>query len=87
MALGRKRVGICLEYKEQKYPIEIKIFRNNKSITDGLEQTFEYMEKCGSDEGWLVVFDRDNGKPWEKNYICVMRLITVKPLLLWERDE
>ena len=66
MALGKKRVDICLEWQDQKYPIEIKILRNNKSIVDGLAQTFEYMEKCGSSEGWLVVFDRDVEKLWEE---------------------
>jgi len=66
MALGKKRVDICLEWQNQKYPIEIKILRNNKSIPDGIEQTLEYMEKCASNEGWLVVFDRDAKKSWEE---------------------
>ena len=66
MALGKKRVDLCIEWQNQKYPIEIKIFKNNKTITDGLEQTYEYMEKCGGNEGWLVVFDRDTNKSWEE---------------------
>jgi len=70
MALGKKRVDICLEYQNQKYPIEIKILRNKNSISDGLLQTFQYIEKCGCKEGWLVVFDRDTKKSWdEKLYI------------------
>ena len=66
MALGKKRVYLCLEWRDQKYPIEIKILRNNKSIPDGLRQTFEYMGECGANEGWLVVFDRDSDKSWEE---------------------
>ncbi|MCL2295447.1 MAG: AAA-like domain-containing protein [Spirochaetes bacterium] len=70
MALGSKRADLCIVYDGQKYPIEIKILRNEKTITDGIVQTFEYMEKCGADEGWLVVFDRDTKKSWdEKIYI------------------
>jgi hypothetical protein len=57
---------LCIIYDEQKYPIEIKILRNDKTIIEGLAQTFEYMEKCGSNEGWLVVFDRDSKKSWEE---------------------
>ena len=66
MALGKKRIDLCIEWKDQKYPIEIKILRNNKTIADGLEQTYEYMVKCGSSQGWLIIFDRDSDKPWEE---------------------
>ena len=70
MALGKKRVDICLEWQGKKYPIEIKILRNAKTISNGLSQTFEYMEKCGSNDGWLVIFDRDTAKSWDdKIYI------------------
>jgi len=70
MALGKKRIDLCIEYLDNKYPIEIKILRNEKTIKDGLEQTYEYMEKCGSSHGWLVIFDRDSDKSWdEKLYI------------------
>jgi len=70
MALGRKRADLCIVYDGQKYPIEIKILRNDKTISDGLAQTLEYMEKCGSDAGWLIIFDRSVEKSWdEKIYI------------------
>jgi len=78
MALGKKRADICIEWQGQKYPIEIKILRNNNSITDGLTQALEYMDRCGSNEGWLVVFDRDAGKSWEeKLYVRECDKITV----------
>jgi len=70
MALGTKRIDLCIEWREQKYPIEVKILKNDKTISDGLEQTYEYMEKCGSSDRWLVIFDRDINKTWdEKLYI------------------
>ena len=70
MALGKKRIDLCIEYLEKKYPIEIKILRNEKTITDGFEQTYEYMQKCGCSHGWLIIFDRDSEKSWdEKLYI------------------
>jgi len=78
MALGKKRADICIEWEGQKYPIEIKILRNSNSISDGLAQTLEYVERCGTERGWLVVFDRDAGKSWEeKLYVRECDKITV----------
>jgi len=78
MALGKKRADICIEWEGQKYPIEIKILRNNNSISDGLAQTLEYMDRCGTEKGWLVVFDRDTSKSWEeKLYVRECDKITV----------
>jgi hypothetical protein len=78
MALGKKRADICIEWQGQKYPIEIRILRNSNSIADGLKQTLEYVERCGSENGWLVVFDRDSGKNWEeKLYVRECDRITV----------
>jgi hypothetical protein len=66
MALGTNRCDICIEWQEQKYPIELKILRNEKSVSDGLEQLSVYMDKCGVGEGWLVLFDRGAEKSWEE---------------------
>jgi len=66
MALGTKRSDLCVVYDGQKYPIELKILRGEKSFSDGLGQLSVYMDKVGSSEGWLVLFDRSAGKPWEE---------------------
>ncbi|MDR1829362.1 MAG: AAA-like domain-containing protein [Candidatus Fibromonas sp.] len=65
MALGTKRADLCVVYGEQKYPIELKILRSEKSFSEGLEQLSVYMDKVGSNEGWLVLFDRNAEKTWE----------------------
>jgi len=68
MALGTKRADICIEWEGQKYPIELKILRSEKS--KDLSQISTYMDKCGTKDGWLVVFDRDANKSWdEKLYV------------------
>ncbi|MCL2102319.1 MAG: ATP-binding protein [Fibromonadales bacterium] len=78
MALGKMRSDICVEWQGQKYPIELKILRNDKTIPEGLVQLSEYMSRCGTDEGWLVVFDRDMSKNWEdKLYVKEFDKITV----------
>ncbi|MBF0468731.1 MAG: hypothetical protein HQK61_07590, partial [Desulfamplus sp.] len=38
----------------------------DKTIKDGVRQTLEYMDRCGTDEGHLVIFDRTRGKSWEE---------------------
>jgi hypothetical protein len=76
MALGTKRADLCVVYERQKYPIELKILRNEKSLPDGLEQLSVYMDKVGSGEGWLVIFDKDKKKSWEEK--LYMRLETYK---------
>jgi hypothetical protein len=66
MALGKKRADLCVVYNGQKYPVELKIFRNEKSISDGIRQLSSYMDKTGSSTGWLVLFDKDAKKPWDE---------------------
>jgi type II secretory pathway predicted ATPase ExeA/Holliday junction resolvase len=66
MAAGTKRTDLCLVYDEAKYPIELKIRRGDKSVTEGIEQTLNYMDTLGSTEGWLAVFDRRPKMSWEK---------------------
>ena len=66
MALGTKRADLCVVYGENKYPIELKLLQNIKSHTKTLAQIAEYTDKCGSREGWLLIFDRNAEKPWEE---------------------
>jgi len=82
MALGRKRADLCVVYEGQKYPIELKILRNDKSIPNGLSQTGEYMEKCGAEMGWLVVFDRDTSRSWEEKLYMRMETYNGKHITI-----
>ncbi|MDR2581150.1 MAG: AAA-like domain-containing protein [Fibromonadaceae bacterium] len=66
MALGTRRADLCVVYDGHKYPIELKILRNSRSVSEGLEQLSAYMDKCGTSEGWLVVFDRAADKSWDE---------------------
>jgi hypothetical protein len=66
MALGKNRLDICIEWKGQKYPIEIKLYKGGKTLKDSTEQILKYMERVGAKEGWVVVFDRDDQKSWDE---------------------
>ena len=43
----------------QKIVTELKLLRKS------LEQTWAYLDRCGAEEGYLVIFDRTPGKSWE----------------------
>jgi hypothetical protein len=66
MALGKRRADICAVYDGQIYPIELKILQNETSRADSLSQILDYMDKVGSNTGWLVIFDRDTKKSWDE---------------------
>jgi hypothetical protein len=66
MALGAKRADLCVIYDGQKYPIELKILQNERKRSESINQILSYMDKCGADAGWLVIFDRDTKKPWDE---------------------
>ncbi|MDR1298985.1 MAG: AAA-like domain-containing protein [Oscillospiraceae bacterium] len=66
MAAGRGRLDLCVVYKGEKYPVEIKILRGEKTRTQGVEQTLRYMDVYGAAVGWLAIFDRDPGKSWDE---------------------
>jgi len=70
--LGRDRTDLLViwphEKGTQEAVIEMKLRYGSLEtvIEKGLEQTRGYMDKCGTDEGYLLVFDRDPGKTWEE---------------------
>jgi hypothetical protein len=65
IASGTGRLDLCLLYKNQKYPIELKIRYGNKYLEEGFIQTAGYMDLHCCNEGWMVVFDRRKTVKWE----------------------
>ena len=75
--LGRRRTDLLIRKPLtdhyggpiQRVVMELKILRYSleRTIADGLRQTAEYMDLCGSvDEGHLIVFDRSQTKSWDE---------------------
>ena len=52
----------------QKAVVELKILYKSleKTIEEGLKQTWAYMDRCGTDQGHLIVFDRRDDVSWEE---------------------
>jgi hypothetical protein len=72
--LGLQRTDLLLiwPYKNeeciQQVVVELKLRYGSleKTIKNGLEQTWQYMDKCGTDEGYLLVFDRSKKASWKE---------------------
>ncbi len=65
MAAGTGRTDLCVVYEGKKYPIELKIRRSEKTISEGIEQTMQYMDTFGCSEGWLAIFDQRPEVAWD----------------------
>jgi hypothetical protein len=65
MALGNDRLDICLIYEGERYPIELKLRYNEKTLEKGIEQIAGYMDSCGCTEGWLAIFDQRHDISWD----------------------
>jgi len=72
--LGQQRTDLLLiwSYKNgeciQQVVVELKLRYGSleKTIEKGLEQTWQYMDKCGTREGYLLIFNRSATVSWEE---------------------
>lgn len=70
--LGRKRTDLMVAWPHengiQKVVIELKILYKSLDLTlaEGLPRTAAYMDRCGTDDGHLIVFDRRADRKWEE---------------------
>jgi len=55
-ALGRKRLDILVEFANQKFVSEIKLYKGPKTFDEGLNQICEYLNQIGLSEGYLMIF-------------------------------
>jgi hypothetical protein len=65
-ATGKKRMDLCVHFNNRKYPIEIKLWYGEKTLSEGIDQLSAYMDTLGENEGWLVIFDRSPEKTWDE---------------------
>ena len=70
--LGQMRTDLLVIWGHpggvQKSVIELKLRYGTlkRTVEDGLAQTRTYMDRCDTEEGHLVIFDRDAAKSWEE---------------------
>ncbi|CAN2049847.1 AAA+ ATPase domain-containing protein [Candidatus Magnetomoraceae bacterium gMMP-13] len=87
--LGRQRTDLLVIWnynsEVQEVVIELKIRYGDlkKTIKKGLAQTFEYMDKCGTKEGHLVIFDRSKKLSWDEKIFSYEREFSRQKIMVW----
>jgi len=87
--LGRKRTDLLIIWKHdrgtQKVVIELKILYKSlkQAISEGLKQTAEYMDRCGSDDAHLIIFDRRPKKKWKEKIFRRTETYEGKKIDVW----
>jgi len=87
--LGRMRTDLLVLWPfpdgRQKVVIELKVLYKSleKTIADGLPQTHAYMDRCGTSEGNLVIFDRTENRPWEEKIFVREEVYEGKEISVW----
>ena len=68
--LGRGRTDLLIVWPQgdqtYKVVVECKILHKSleQTVAEGVEQTAEYMDRCGAEAGHLVIFDRRENRRW-----------------------
>jgi hypothetical protein len=87
--LGRKRTDLLVIWPDgrdvQKSVIELKILYRSleKTVEEGLSQTYAYMDRCNTEEGHLVIFDRDEDRAWEEKIFRRQECYLGKMIKVW----
>ncbi len=93
-ALGRRRTDLMIRWpngdageSERRIVIECKVRRERSSmqsvVDEGLRQTRDYMDTCGTVEGHLVVFESDESKPWGERLFRREETSGGVPVVVW----
>ena len=87
--LGRRRTDLLEIWLHpggvQKTVIEMKVLYRSleRTVSEGLAQTWAYMDRCGTGEGHLVIFDRTEAKPWEEKLFRRSETYQGTPITVW----
>ena len=87
--LGRRRTDLLVIWPYpggvQKTVIEMKVLYRSleRTVSEGLAQTWAYMDRCGTGEGHLVIFDRTEDKPWEEKLFRRSETYQRTPITVW----
>jgi len=87
--LGRMRTDLLViwphEEGAQKVVLELKILHKSleQTITQGLKQTAAYMDRAGTEEGHLVIFDRQKDRTWDEKIFHRGESFNDKRIQVW----
>ncbi len=64
-----KRLDIVITYYQHKYIIELKLWYGAKTHEKGLKQLADYLDRQNQQKGWLLIFEHQRKKTWNKKNI------------------
>ncbi|MFZ4426991.1 MAG: ATP-binding protein, partial [Saprospiraceae bacterium] len=84
MAIGNGRTDLAVFWKEEIFPIEIKLHHDARSQPQGMQQLARYMDKLGQKRGYLVLFEKKNSEelPWEQRIRREVHTVDDKEIVL-----
>jgi len=82
---GGGRPGGADRREVRRTVIECKLLYGSleRTTQDGLAQTRAYMDRCNAREGHLVIFDRDDTKPWDEKIFQRPETAGGLPVTVW----
>lgn len=87
--LGRRRTDLCVVWKVpggvQRAVIELKLLHHSleRTLAEGLEQTWRYADANAAEEAHLIIFDRTPGKPWSEKIWRRNEHFNTMPITVW----
>jgi AAA-like domain len=63
------RLDVIITYHQHLYVAELKIWRGEVAHEKGVAQLANYLDDLGLDTGYLLIFDHNKKKTWEKDWI------------------
>ena len=80
---GGERAGLGAEV--DRYVVECKVLHKSleRTVHEGLVQTAEYMDRCTSEAGHLVIFDRSEDKRWEEKVFRREEVVDGRTVTVW----
>ena len=83
-AVEREAVG-PLDGPMSRHVVECKVRHKTleRTVSEGLEQTAAYMDRCGAEAGHLIVFDRTPDLPWDDKIFRRQESFGSKPITVW----
>lgn len=66
-----KRLDVVITYNENKYIIELKVWRGEEYHEKGLKQLADYLDINNKDRGYLLVFNFNKNKEYKKEKLVV----------------
>jgi len=87
--LGRKRTDLLVIWPYpggvQRGVIELKVLSRSleKTLAEGLAQTWEYADRCAAQESHLIIFDRRPGRTWKERIWQRQEQYNGLPITVW----